>query len=69
MKGKSILTSVCGLKAIIFQIPDKKAKSYIFGWSIVRLLYYVAAFFGLVSLLDPFYVPNLALPFFSLSYF
>lgn len=61
MKGKSILTSVCSLKAIIFQIPDKEAKSYFWlVYSQGSIL--SSSFFELVSPLDPFYVPNLALP-------
>lgn len=62
MKGKSILTSVVDLKASIFQIPDKKAKSQIFGWS--RVSVRCSGIFVLVSFLDPFYIPNLALTFF-----
>lgn len=59
----SLFKLLSGLKIPHFsRIPNKKAKSYLDG-SAVSILYYVTAFL-VVSLLDPFYVPHLVLPFF-----
>lgn len=71
MKRKSILTFAWNLNPLFFKFLIRKLRATFWGRCAVNIPYYVVAFLILVSFLfcvDPFCVPNLALPCFPLLF-